>query len=438
MSRYSLVHLSDEALLHQLTALVSRDRSTTAELLAHIAEVDARKLYVPAAYPTMFAYCIGELRLSEDAAAKRIHAARAARRFPSVFNAIAEGRLHLSAVVLLAPHLTEDNAAELLAAAVHKSKSEIERLLAERFPRADVLAWVSPIPARSDAPPVLHAPGHAGGSLPRGAESPVAPESVTASRAPEHVVAHAPHPGSSSAHVSSHAPGHVNRFTVRPLSAGSFEVLFTMNLATHDKLRYAQELLSHQVPSGDVAEIFERALDALIPKLEKARFAATDQPRRGQPSASSNPRRIPAHVMREVWARDGGQCTFMSESGRRCAARKFVQFDHVVEVARGGEATAGGLRLRCRAHNQYAAECTFGTEFMRHKQIAAAEARARSKVQPGPARRTALAGGAPGGSRGVPQSFQRRRRGPGPDPSPRSSRSAHCDSLRLRADRARC
>src|SRR5574342_738218 len=120
MHRYALGHLSDDALLHGLATLVARDRATTAELLAHVAEVDARKLYVPAGYPSMFAYCTAELHLSEDAAFKRIHAARAARRFPAIFAAVAQGRLHLSAVVLLAPHLTEDNAADLLAAAVHK------------------------------------------------------------------------------------------------------------------------------------------------------------------------------------------------------------------------------------------------------------------------------------------------------------------------------
>jgi hypothetical protein len=152
-----------------------------------------------------------------------------------------------------------------------------------------------------------------------------------------------------------------------------------MGRSLHDKLGHAQELLSHQVPTGDIAEIFERALDALIPQLERAKFAATSRPRRGQPRVSANPRHIPAHVMRAVWERDGGQCTFVSESGRRCAARKFIQFDHVLEVARGGEATVDGLRLRCRAHNQYGAECTFGAEFMRHKRIAAAEARAAAR-----------------------------------------------------------
>src|SRR6266571_9479183 len=136
MCIYSLSHLSDSALLRDLAALVARDRATTARLLAHIAEVDARRLYLPAAYPSMFAYCVHELRLSEDAAYKRIQAARVARQFPVIFEALADGRLHLTGVGLLAPYLTAENADELLAAAAHKSKAEIKQLLAQRFPRS--------------------------------------------------------------------------------------------------------------------------------------------------------------------------------------------------------------------------------------------------------------------------------------------------------------
>src|SRR5262249_43051115 len=117
MQRYSLSHLSDAVLLRDLAALVGKERVLTADVLAHIAEVDERKLYLPAAYPSMFAYCVGELHLSEEAAFKRIHAARAARRFPAIFAELAQGRLHLSAVVMLAPHLTPENVSGLLATA---------------------------------------------------------------------------------------------------------------------------------------------------------------------------------------------------------------------------------------------------------------------------------------------------------------------------------
>ncbi len=103
MRAYVLSQLSDRELLRNLTAIVVRDRGTTAEMLAHIAEVDARRLYLPAAYPSMREYCVHELHLSEDAAYKRIQAARKAREFPAILDAVAEGRLHLAAVCLLTP-----------------------------------------------------------------------------------------------------------------------------------------------------------------------------------------------------------------------------------------------------------------------------------------------------------------------------------------------
>ena len=138
MNSYMLSHLADGTLLKKLDMLVTQDRSTTAELLAHLAEVDERKLYLPAACHSMYAYCVRELHMSEDMAFKRIQAARAARKFPTVFPALADGRLHLSAVVLLAPHLTPDTVTDLLAAARHKTRAEIELLLAQRFSQPDV------------------------------------------------------------------------------------------------------------------------------------------------------------------------------------------------------------------------------------------------------------------------------------------------------------
>jgi hypothetical protein len=360
MKRYSLRHLSDQALLRMLAELLARGCVWTAEVLAYLAETDARKLYLPAGFPSMFTYCVGHFHMSEDVAYKRIKAARAARRFPAIFGEVATGRLHLSAVVMLSPHLTEETAAELLAAAVHKTKAEIEQLLAERFPRPDVMAWVQAIPS---APLALstaqQAPGPAENPVPR----PTVPVLVETQQAPGPV------------RMLAAEPAAEERPRVKPLAPQRFAVQFTMGQGAHDKLRHVQELLGHQVPSGDLAQVFELALDALIPQLEGRKFAATAKPRRSHRRSEANRRHIPARVRRAVWERDGGQCTFVSESGHRCEARKPLEFDHVQEVARGDEASVTGIRLRCRAHNQYGAECTFGSEFMRHKRIAAAEAR---------------------------------------------------------------
>ena len=348
--KYSLTHLSDSALVLDMTALVARERTTMAALLAHLAEFDARRLYLPAAHPSMYSYCAHELRLCEQAAFNRIRAARTARQFPAIFPAVAEGRLHLGAVLLLAPYLTAENADELLEAAGRKSKSEIEQLIAERFPRPDVPAQVQALSA------------------------PAALGQVIEQLSPGRVEQLDPGP------VERSGRGRIDpKPKLAPLSPQRFALQLTMSQELHDKLRYAQELLSHQVAAGDVAQVLERALDVLILQLEKRKFAATRRPRR--PGATPSGRYVPAHVKRAVWERDGGRCTFVSESGRRCPARSLLEFDHLHKVARGGLATIEGMRLHCRAHNQYGAERTFGVEFMRHKRAEArntAAARART------------------------------------------------------------
>ena len=157
---------------------------------------------------------------------------------------------------------------------------------------------------------------------------------------------------------------------IAPLSPGRFELRLTMSQRLHDKLRHAQELLGHSIPSGDIPEILERALDELIAKQERHKFAATDQPRAAR-KPSKNPRHIPAHVKRQVWNRDQGRCTFVGENGHRCDARRFLEYDHEQPVTRGGQTTFRNLRLRCRAHNQLEAERSFGTGFMEEKRRAA-------------------------------------------------------------------
>ncbi|HEY2954809.1 MAG TPA: HNH endonuclease signature motif containing protein [Candidatus Eisenbacteria bacterium] len=132
-------------------------------------------------------------------------------------------------------------------------------------------------------------------------------------------------------------------------------------------MQYAQALFG-PLPAGDPL-LIDRAYDALIRELEKTRFAATTRPR-SRPGRAIGIRTIPNHVKRAVWERDGGQCTFVSEGGRRCPARKWLEYDHEVPVARGGAATVENLHLKCRAHNQYAAEQAFGAEFMSRKREA--------------------------------------------------------------------
>jgi hypothetical protein len=123
-------------------------------------------------------------------------------------------------------------------------------------------------------------------------------------------------------------------------------------------LRRVQDLLCREIPDGDPAVIFERALDLLVNDVEKKKLAATAKP--GPPRATKNGSRdIPAHVRRTVWKRDGGRCAFNGRSGR-CSARRFLEWHHVQPFGHQGPATAENISLRCRAHNVYESELVFG------------------------------------------------------------------------------
>ncbi len=318
MNAKSLLIVSDAELVARLESLVREKRQITVAVLLHLAEVEARGLHRQAACPSMYVYCTRVLGMSEDEAFKRIRAARALRAYPVVAAAMADGRLHQTAVVLLAPHLTSDSAEELVAAASGKSKAEIEILLARRAPQPDV------------------------------------PERLE--REPERAALVISDHGSDMVEVVLEPPRQASA-RVAPLAPERFALQLTITDATRMKLLRAQALLRHQVPSGDLSEVLERALDALLDKVEGRRFGKVKRPRAAKTSRSR--RYIPTEARRQAVARDGLRCSFVSDDGRRCEETGFLELDHVVPVALGGEA-GDGIRVLCRSHNQHEAERILG------------------------------------------------------------------------------
>ena len=59
-------------------------------------------------------------------------------------------------------------------------------------------------------------------------------------------------------------------------------------------------------------------------------------------------------------ARDAGQCAFVSENGRHCGSADFLEYHHLDPWAKASYHSLAGIELRCREHNQYAAEQDFG------------------------------------------------------------------------------
>jgi hypothetical protein len=343
--------LSDVELLDRVTVLARKERRATALLVAALAELDRRKLYLPQGYASLFSYCTRALHLSEHAAYNRMEAARASARFPAVLDGLEDGTLTLATIRLLAPVLTPDNHDRLLHAARHKSKRDVELLVAAERPQPDAPTLVRRIPT--------HSPREDPG--PNRAELVARASSVDPQLEPQlerSVGSSIIQPAAAAGPRPDPAP---RQATVVPLSAGRYKIQFTASRELHDKLRRVQALLRHSIPTGDPARIFERALDLLLSAVEKRKTGSTDQPtpaRRTSPTS----RHIPSAVKREVWRRDDGRCAFTGSAGR-CGETGFLEYHHVVPFADGGPATTSNIELRCRAHNAYEAEQVFGRLF---------------------------------------------------------------------------
>jgi hypothetical protein len=321
--------LSDLELLERIPLLVQAERRASAEVIEHLVEIDRRRLFLGQACSSLYSYCLERLGYSEDESHTRVRVARLAESFPAVLEELRSGAIHLTGLFLLSNHLTDGNHEAVLAASRGKSRRALEQLIAAWFPRPDVEQRVTPLP-----------------------EQPTLGAGAPATR---------PEPGSSGSSVA--LPPRLE-----PLSPSRYRVEFTAGAELAAKIDQARALISHKLPSGDLAAIFEQALDHLIREETKRRIgagrrnkdASSSSRRRGRSSARS--RYIPREVARQIWQRDDWQCTFVDDQGRRCSERRFLTIEHRQPHALGGPATVDSLCLLCKSHNAHTARQVFGEQ----------------------------------------------------------------------------
>ena len=163
---------------------------------------------------------------------------------------------------------------------------------------------------------------------------------------------------------------------IQPLAEDADKIQFTASRAFREKLQQAPDLLRHRNPNGDLAAVFEAALDCLIQAVKKERFALGRKARPAAPTGLGAPgttglratRHIPDPIKRAVYERDGGRCTFADERSRRSDETGALEFDHLDGFARTHSHSVERIRLPCRPHNRYAAEQMYGRTFMQGAQ----------------------------------------------------------------------
>lgn len=326
--------LKDEDLCRELGFLAEREKRDLSGLLAHLAEFDRRRLSRDSGYESTFMYCVRVLRYDEGGAYRRVHAARVVKRYPRVLEAIEKGELTLTSLLLLSPVLTDENHLSVFQRAKHKTKREIETIVAALDPQAPIPDSMRRLPSGPEWTPNI--------------------PTVNAGREIDD-------PLSSGAEIIPPTPPKEWQ-AVMPLTAERVRIGFDAAMELMKLIDRAKQVLRHKYPDGKLEDLVREAFEILLERKDPQKKLAMKpgevdrvEPRLVRTIKSG--RYIPMWVRRAVWARDAGRCAWRFDDGTVCGSRDWLEYDHVVPFARGGTSnTPRNIRLACRTHNRLAAE----------------------------------------------------------------------------------
>ena len=308
---WALRDVSNDELEAGLAGLLGAGARVEARIIAHLAEVETRRLHLLAGCSSLYDYCHKRLGLSDYEAFTRIAAARVARSYPLVFEMLERRELHLTAVCEVRDFLTPENHRELLADVSGRTKLQVREVLARWFPLADVPPSLRKLPSLEPL-----APGKYRLLLTLNADQKQKLE------------------------LARDLLSHAN-------AAGDFATVVE---------RALDELISRIEKRR-----FGRA-DAPTVANERQPGRAQNVTLEKEDSGARRRKHIPRETRRTLVARDGLRCAFVSEQGIRCDALTFLQFHHRHAWAQGGGDTADNLELLCQGHNRLRAEQDFGRD----------------------------------------------------------------------------
>lgn len=382
-TKICLASLSDHQLLESGDDAVRREHRFPIRILDFLNEMERRSLHLTEGHSSLFDYCTRRWRFSSSKAGRYIAAARCMKKYTEI-RPLLEGRgVTVCGAARIAGILSEDNCEELLHRVAGRRFAEIESIVAEHSIAPNVRDSVrvigkegKPIDRKSAGQDIFDAGANAASS------SPGTPENHSqrgsdfqSERKPEAV----------ESPVSPAVSG-------KPKPARRYEIRFSASEEFLMKLERAKAICSTR---SSLEAILEKALDELLerrdPEGKQARRVArnsrqkrrgderrkaaqgggrqsrpnggsvTEQPRGKEPRPGpAHTRHIPANIRDEVFARDGGRCTFVGRSGTRCGSTHHLQINHIHPFALGGNHAPENLGLLCGKHNRLEAERIFG------------------------------------------------------------------------------
>jgi hypothetical protein len=415
----SLKKLSDNDLLIRLKKCRGAERAVLLKILRYLNEIERRRLYVPRGYSSLYDFCTDYLRYSRSAAMRRIHAARCIARFPQVVALLRTGEVTLTVAAMISRILTTENAEEIISYVRGRSTRDVEMLVAGHrleLMLRDRVRQVCLIVPDVDENNSSRFPG-AGKNFNQVIDNePHKNRGMNAGACGVESDDHA-----SAGGPPTTGPGVVTDTTgcapkseeiERVLITQRYRIEFTAGLAFMEKLNRIKSLHSTKHPGGlSLEEVFDITMTEYLDRYSPEKRMKKRNSRRGRKerknappvnknqkgtgqnrkdlremkqtgkdrrdinqtgaahrSTGRNPtkrtRHIPQEIRDEVFARDGGRCTFTGDDGKRCSSDWNLQIDHIVPFAKGGDNSPENLRLLCPVHNRLAAEQAYGKTHM--------------------------------------------------------------------------
>ena len=347
MENISLKHYTNAELLAGLQILVSQERTLSLKVIAFLREIRLRSLHLEMGYPSLFTFCIVELKYSEAAAYYRLNTLDIVDELPEIKQAIETGELSMTTLSMVQSackakkrktkiKVSAEDKKSLLEKVKGKSKKQTEAILHQHFPE------------------------------------------LQASPKPE---------------------------TEKKLSDDLMGIFFNADPELMKKFKEIKDLIAHQNPSPSYQELFHMMSDFMLDRIDPIRKAQRitrrqerkKEDRKGEQTGLEkisdhedsllqpaevqhkvqnqvqNPpetqsRHCSAQTERAVWVRAQSRCEHMDEkTGHRCAETKRLQLDHVIPYAISHDSSEQNIQLVCTAHNLYRATQWFGSEFMKQK-----------------------------------------------------------------------
>ncbi len=335
-----------EPLIDEAESEIQSNRESTARIVQKLVDIEAQRVYLQLGFSSLYELATERFRYTPSAAMRIIKAVRVSAAAPSVVSKLASGELNFETIGVLFPFVKEPVLQELVTRCSGRSKEDAEKIVAPLRPVTmnEMRDRIVPVVVRKSGYSSLFQDGEQN-------NNPFL------------------------------APAQLEMRSCEDFGQRAderFHLSFSASKEVKELLRRARQLMFRGDPDEVTFEkVIGRALTFYLSRHcpmerqrrreERREKAAAKKCIDNTAPSGTSAHRVPMTVRDRVLERDGYQCSFISEDGKRCSCTVDLEIDHILPLGRGGTSADSNLRTLCRAHNLARAREVFGETYIEQK-----------------------------------------------------------------------